>query len=94
MIEVERSSELASPAEVVWAHATSMAGVNLELRPWLRMTVPRALDLQPRPISPPGEFAFHSWLLLGRVLPFDRHALGFETMAPEQFWFRERRGVG
>jgi ligand-binding SRPBCC domain-containing protein len=90
MIEVERSSELASPAEVVWAHATSMAGVNAELRPWLRMTVPRGLELRPRVIEPPGEFAFHSWLLLGGVLPIDRHALGFEAMSPEERWFHER----
>jgi ligand-binding SRPBCC domain-containing protein len=90
VIEVERTSELTSPAEVVWAHATSMAGVNVELRPWLHMTVPRGLDLQPRTISPPGGFAFHSWILLAGVLPFDRHALGFEAMEPEQFWFHER----
>lgn len=89
MIEVERTSELASSAEVVWSHATSMAGVNVELRPWLRMTAPRAVDLRPRTIDA-YEFAFHSWLLLGGILPFDRHALGFDAMAPEQFWFHER----
>lgn len=90
VIEVERSSELSSPAEVVWAHASSMAGVNAELRPWLRMTTPRGVELRAKVIQPPGEFAFHSWLLLGGVLPIDRHALGFEAMDPEQRWFHER----
>src|SRR5690606_10306002 len=90
VIEVERSSELFSPAEIVWAHASSMAGVNAELRPWLRMTTPRGAELRAKVIRPPGEFAFHSWLLLGGVLPFDRHALGFEAMDPEQRWFHER----
>ena len=78
VIQVERTSELAADADRVWAHATSMAGVNAELQQWLRMTTPR------------GEFAFHSWLLLGGVLPFDRHALGFEAMEPAQRWFHER----
>ena len=40
VIRVERTSELDADAERVWAHATSMAGVNAELRPWLRMTTP------------------------------------------------------
>jgi len=89
MIEYQRTSELAAPAEVVWAHATSMAGVNAELRPWLRMTAPRGVDLQPRTIDS-YRFAFHSWLLLGGMLPVDRHSLGFEAMTPEQFCFHER----
>ena len=90
VIQVERTSELAADADRVWAHATSMAGVNAELRPWLRMTSPRGVELRPQVIQPPGEFAFHSWLLLGGVLPFDRHALGFEAMEPAQRWFNER----
>ena len=90
VIQVERTSELAADADRVWAHATSMAGVNAELQPWLRMTSPRGVELRPQVIQPPGEFAFHSWLLLGGVLPFDRHALGFEAMEPAQRWFHER----
>lgn len=90
MIEIERTSDLTSPAELVWAHATSMAGVNAELQPWLRMTVPRGAELQPRVIRPPGGLAFQSWLLIGGVLPFDRHALGFEAMEPTEFGFHER----
>ena len=89
MIEYQRTSELTAAAEVVWAHATSMAGVNAELRPWLRMTVPRGVDLRPQAIDS-HQLAFHSWLLLGGIVPFDRHALGFEAMAPEQRWFHER----
>jgi hypothetical protein len=52
-----------------------MDGVNAELAPWLRMTHPaalRSLDDAPELV---GRVAFHSWLLAGGVLPFDRHAL-------------------
>ncbi|MHB1138044.1 MAG: hypothetical protein ACYC2O_03750 [Microthrixaceae bacterium] len=74
-IEVRRSSTLAAPAGRVWEHVTTMDGVNEELGPWVRMTHPAALrDLQSAP-ELVGRIAFHSWLLAGGVLPFDRHAL-------------------
>src|SRR5262249_48624740 len=45
------ASQLRAPAEQVWAHATSMAGINHELAPLLRMTHPPGMstlgDLSP-----------------------------------------------
>ena len=40
MHSFEISTTLSVPADVVWQHATDMAGVNAELQPLLRMTVP------------------------------------------------------
>jgi hypothetical protein len=75
-IRIERTSHLAAPPGPVWAHATSMAGVNLELGPWVRMTHPGwATDLGSVRTDLLGRTAFHSWLLALGVLPFDRHAL-------------------
>jgi len=68
-------SRLRAPAERVWAHAVSMEGVNHELMPLVRMTVPRAargLTIEDVPL---GEVAGRSVLLLGGVLPFDLHTL-------------------
>ena len=74
-----------------------MDGVNQELMPLVKMTVPA--DVHNRSISeaPVGELAFRSWLLLGGALPFDRHALKLERIKPgEQFieesdsWMQKR----
>jgi len=65
-----------SPADEVWQHATSMRGVNDELGPWVRMTYPPQLaSLADADESMLGTVVFHSWLLAGGVVPFDRHAL-------------------
>jgi len=68
---IEQSSDLADSPEQVWAHATSMAGINDELRPWLRMTAPAGLtDLASEPVL--GRPWFHSWLLAFGVVPCER----------------------
>ena len=77
-IVVERTSVLAAPPGPVWRHATSMAGVNLELSPYVRMTSPAHLgDLSALAgdRSLLGRVAFRSWLLAFGCLPFDRHSL-------------------
>ena len=69
------TTRVAAPPERVWAHARTMEGVNAELRPFVRMTVPadqRGLTIADAPL---GEVAFVSVLLAFGVLPFDRHAL-------------------
>ena len=44
VIEAVRiSTALGSPADRVWQRAVTVAGMNDELRPWLRMTTPRDL---------------------------------------------------
>jgi hypothetical protein len=51
-----------------------MAGVNAELAPWLRMTAPpEAANLRIED-APIGQPLFSSWVLLGGVLPVDRHS--------------------
>jgi hypothetical protein len=86
---LEFATVLSAAPQEVWAHATRMKGVNAELGPWIRMTYPAGPDLSPRPLSDPGEFLFHSWLLLFGVLPIDRHALALRSMNPPHS-FHER----
>jgi hypothetical protein len=63
-------SRLAAPAPAVWERAMSAEGINAELGPLLRMTVPRGLEsldlhgLEPGPLG-------RSWLLLFGLTPSD-----------------------
>ena len=82
MPTITKTSALAAPRETVWQRAVTMEGVNAELMPLAKMTVPsqaRGLSIAD---APTGEVAFHSWLLLGGALPFDRHALQLERIEP------------
>jgi ligand-binding SRPBCC domain-containing protein len=69
------TSRVAASPQRVWAHASTMEGVNAELRPFVRMRVPREARGLTIADAPLGEVAFHSLLLAGGVLPFDRHDL-------------------
>jgi ligand-binding SRPBCC domain-containing protein len=68
---VSRSSRIAAPAERVWERVTSAEGINDELRPILRMTVPAGLTGLSAGDVPVGEVLGRSWILLFGVLPID-----------------------
>jgi hypothetical protein len=94
------SSLRAEPA-AVWERAMSAEGINAELGPLLRMTVPRGMEsldlhgLEPGPLG-------RSWLLLFGVLPVDYDEIGLEwiepgrgflersTMLSQRLWEHER----
>jgi ligand-binding SRPBCC domain-containing protein len=86
----EVSSRLAAPAAVVWAFATTAEGVNEELMPIARMTVPRGLggDFGIADVDAPQRLG-RSWLLLGGLIPFDWDDIGIEQIGPG-FSFSER----
>ena len=71
-----------APVETVWAHATSMAGVNRELWPLARMTHPRALSTLDAGGVVLGERLFRSWILFLGFLPIDFDDLTFVEMEP------------
>ena len=99
---VERRGEVPAPAARVWARVSRMDGVNDELRPWMRMTVPRALRGSTLDDLPLGVAAGRSWLLLFGFLPFDyddlviaerepgRRFLETSTMLSMRRWEHER----
>lgn len=80
MIWLRFESRLAAEPPVIWLHATTMSGVNAELKPLLSMTSPQRYDCMTLRDAPHGELLFHSWLLLFGLIPFDRHALTFESL--------------
>jgi hypothetical protein len=69
------ASELDASIEAVWEVVGTMQGVNAELAPWLRMTAPpEAIGMRIED-APVGQALFASWVLLGGLLPIDRHYL-------------------
>jgi hypothetical protein len=58
--------------------------VNAELMPFVRMTHPRDRTTLDGETIAPGEVVFHSWLLVGGVVPFDRHALALERVIEDE----------
>jgi ligand-binding SRPBCC domain-containing protein len=85
----EASSRLAAPAEEVWAFATSAQGINEELMPIVRMTVPRGLgQLDITNVEAPRRLG-RSWILLGGLLPIDWDDIHLERLGPG-FSFSER----
>lgn len=76
------ASELDAPLAAVWEVVGTMRGVNAELGPWLFMTSPAAASTLRLDDAPVGVPLFESWLLLGHVLPIDRHAFKLEAVTP------------
>jgi len=66
----------------VWDRAVTGEGINDELGPWIKMTMPRGLqgrdiDDVEAPVRPG-----RSWLLFLGVIPFDYDDLGIEEIGP------------
>lgn len=99
----EFSSDLEAKADVVLAHAGTMRGVNRELGPLLRMTVPRAYREGTLFDAPVGRPLFRSFLLFAGIVPIDFDHLCFQsierdsgfvetsTMLSMTTWRHERR---
>ena len=90
MHRVARRSELATNADTAWTRAISPAGVNAELMPIVRMTMPRGvrgLDLSEFPL---GETVGRSWILLFGLIPVDYDDLRLVELEPRRFLERSR----
>ena len=93
MTVVERTTEVPAPAGAVWARVTSVEGVQHELRPWLRMTVPRTargISLEDVELNRP---IGRSWVLAVGVIPFDYDEITLVERGPG-LRFLERSPMG
>jgi hypothetical protein len=79
---VEHSSVVGVPADQAWRRATSPAGINYELRPLLRMTVPRGLRGMSIEAAPLGEVIGRSWILLFGLVPVEYDDLCLIELEP------------
>jgi len=79
----EITTRLATSADQVWAAALTPEGINHELGPWLRMTMPKAIapgmTIEDAPL---GETIGRSWILLARVIPVDYDDLTLVERGP------------
>lgn len=99
--EIEVSSELEAGAEAVWARAIDPAGINYELGPLMRMTIPAWAADFGLDDPEPGHIG-RSWVLLFGLIPFDydditvvrvepgRGFLERSTMLSQRLWEHER----
>jgi len=100
--EIVVASRLDATPDEVWERVITPAGINDEMRPWLRMTTPAGVEsLDPESVVL-GERIGRSWILLFGLLPFDYDDLvlvrveagrGFlerSTMLSQRLWEHER----
>lgn len=101
-LTIEIRTALEASADDVWAHASTMEGVNAELGPWVQMTVPARVRGKRLEDAELGREAFRSVLLFLGVVPFDVHHLTLERVFERGFdeeswswlqrrWRHERR---
>jgi hypothetical protein len=76
------TSTVAATPDAVWRRVTTPEGINDELWPWLRMTMPRGLRGRTIDQVEPGTRPGRSWLLLFRILPVDYDDLGIAELGP------------
>ena len=90
----EITTRLAAPAADVWAAAVSEEGINDELAPWLRMTMPKSIapgmTVEDAPL---GEKLGRSWILFRGIIPVDYDDLCLVERGPGMR-FLERSRLG
>jgi hypothetical protein len=79
--EIRESSDLAADPAAVFEWVTSAEGINFEMAPFLRMTVPRGLEALDLSRVEPGDLG-RSWILLFGLLPVDYDDLRLERIEP------------
>jgi len=98
----EVSSPVAAPPDRVWERIITPEGINHELRPWMRMTLPRGVERIDLDSVELGVPIGRSWVLLLGVLPFEyddvtlielepgRRFLERSPMLSQRTWQHER----
>jgi hypothetical protein len=85
------ASDLAAPPDSVWKHATGVAGVNFELRPLMRMTVPAGFADMTLDEFPLGQRVARSWVLLFGLVPVDYDDLTIVERGPRRRFLENSR---
>jgi ligand-binding SRPBCC domain-containing protein len=88
---VEQASIVPRPASEVWERAVSEEGINYELAPILRMTMPRGLAGKTIDDVEVGVPLGRSWILLGRLLPVDYDDLFLAELEPGRRFLERSR---
>jgi ligand-binding SRPBCC domain-containing protein len=78
----EVSSLVAGAPADVWERVTTPEGINDELRPWMRMTVPRGFDRLDPQVVELGKPLGRSWVLLFGLIPFEYDDITLVELEP------------
>jgi hypothetical protein len=89
--ELRVGSRLAAEPAAVWERVVTAEGVNDELRPLLRMTVPRGLEDFGIDDVEPGRTLGRSWVLLFGLLPFDYDEIHLAEVEPGRRFLERSR---
>src|SRR4051812_8968969 len=81
----EVRTNVAAPADAVWLRVTTPEGINDELAPVMRMTMPAAMRGKSLADLSPGAHLGRSWLLLFGLVPFDYDDLFIAEIRPGHF---------
>jgi ligand-binding SRPBCC domain-containing protein len=80
--EFEVSSLIPAPPGEVWQRIITPEGINHELRPWMRMTIPSGIErLEPESVEL-GKPIGRSWVFLLGVLPFEYDDITLVELEP------------
>ena len=82
MRSFEIASDLAAAPETVWQRVVTPAGINDELLPLMRMTMPRHLRGATIDQLPLGQRIGRCWMLLFGLVPVDYDDLGLTEVEP------------
>jgi ligand-binding SRPBCC domain-containing protein len=79
----EIATPLGAPADEVWRFAVAPEGINYELGPWVRMTMPRGVseDMTLDDVAP-GERLGKSWIFLAGFIPVEYDDLCLAEVGP------------
>jgi ligand-binding SRPBCC domain-containing protein len=87
----EQTSVIDRPANVVWERAVTEEGINHELAPILRMTMPPALRGKTVDTVEVGVPVGRSWILLGGLVPVDYDDLCLAELEPGRRFLERSR---
>jgi ligand-binding SRPBCC domain-containing protein len=86
------TSRLEAAQDLVWSRVTTPEGVNGELMPIVRMTVPRGMERFDLATVPVGERIGRCWILLFGLIPIDWDDLTLVRLDPPR-GFLERSSM-
>jgi ligand-binding SRPBCC domain-containing protein len=84
-------SLLRATQDEVWAHVSSVRGINDEFWPLLRMTAPRSVREQGLAAVQVGERVCRSWVLLLGVLPVDYDDITLTRLDPPRGFLEQSK---
>jgi ligand-binding SRPBCC domain-containing protein len=85
MERVEVQTRIGADAGAVWDRVTTKDGINDELMPVMRMTMPGPLRGRTLADITPGQHVGRSWMLLLGVVPFDYDDITIARIEPGHF---------